>query len=190
MSKKTLALLVSLLLVTVVLLGLALNSSKNPATQTKPLPLIGNPEPTSVEQTIMSMSPSTIQLGPSGTGTVDVVLTTDVNEVSAVQLELSYDPKVLTGVIVKQGTFFDNPLVLINTNDTKTGRISYALGVSQIQASHKGTGTVATISFRKAAGASVTQTKISFLPKSLVSAKGVSPSVLKSTTDTTITLGQ
>lgn len=190
MSRKTLALLVSLLVVTVVLLGLALSSGKKTAPVTPPTDTTTGPQPTDAAQTTLTMTPATVTVGPNGTGTIDVTIATEVNDVSAVQLELEYEPTVITNVVVKPGTFFDNPLNLLNTNDQKTGRISYALGVTDKQAAHKGTGTVATITFRKVPTTTAQTTELKFLPKTIVTAISVSPSVLKTMTGATINLGQ
>ena len=107
---------------------------------------------------------------------------------TAVQLEVAYDPKAVSNVRVTQGAFFTNPVVLLNANDTTTGRISFALGIAPAQEPVNGKGTVATISFTPNPAATATQTEIQLLPKSLVSARGIAASVLKQATGSTITL--
>ncbi|MDE2025334.1 MAG: hypothetical protein KGJ07_02485, partial [Patescibacteria group bacterium] len=86
------------------------------------------------------------------------------------------------------GTFFTNPLQLVKDIDTTNGRISYALGIQPKDKGVKGTGFVAEVKFQFQPTATVSSTMISFLPKTLVAAQGVNPSVLKSATNATITV--
>jgi hypothetical protein len=185
MSKKTLALIVSLVLLTVALLAVAL-STKQPTTTPDG---VGEPTvtPTPPAHTVLNLTPATLT-AVAGTNQVQVQIDTDDNQVTAVQLEIAYDPKVLSNVRVTQGTFFQNPVVLLNANDTTTGRISYAIGIAPAQEAMNGTGTVATISFAPNPTATVTETQLELLPKSLVTARGITASVLKTSTGTRVTL--
>ncbi|MBI2195921.1 MAG: hypothetical protein HYU48_02655 [Candidatus Levybacteria bacterium] len=186
MSKKTIALIISLFAVTVVLIILALypvaqkTSISIPAAPTK-----------GIASTVLSFSTPTISTASAvstGSATIysmDTTILTGSNRVNAVQLELYYDPDALANVELSPGNFFTNPVVLLKNVDTKQGRISYALAASAGQSGKQGKGVVAVLSFRSLLPAGESTT-IKFLPKTQVAAEGVQASVLKSTTDITI----
>lgn len=112
---------------------------------------------------------------------------TGKNEVTAVQLEMSYDSSVLTKIVVTPGSFFEKPSVFLNQVDEENGRISYAIGVGEDTSGIRGTGLVATLSFQAKTTLSK-QTSMSFLPKTFVRGEGTSQSALKSTNSATIML--
>lgn len=172
MSKRTLALIIILVIITGVLVALAVTPEKKTET---PQAIV--PTPTPAAQTALAFSPNPLTIA-SPSATVDVVVDTQTNPVTAVQLELSYDPKVITSIDVKPGSFFTNPAELLKTIDTKEGKISYALGILPSDNPKKGQGVAATITFRT--NLKVGQsTQIAFLPKTLVTASGITSSVLK-----------
>jgi hypothetical protein len=191
MSKKTLALIISLVVLTAVLLVIAL-TTKEQKTATDTPPAGQTATPTPAAQTVLTMTPEVIDLATSaaGTQTVNIEISTGENQVTAVQLELAFDPKVIKNLTIRPGTFFDSPSVLLplNNNDVATGRVSYALGIAPAQDPKSGSGDVAIITFTVTPAAGVTETSLSLLSKSLVTARGVGASVLKSATGTTITL--
>ncbi len=77
--------------------------------------------------------------------------------------------------------------MLINKNNPSTGRITYALGRTPGQTPLTGTGVIATISFTAAASAKPSQ--LTLLPTTLVTARGVANSVLKTSSGTQIIVG-
>jgi len=135
---------------------------------------------------MLSPNPVTVQSGQQGT--VTVAIDTSDNNVTAVQLELGYDPTVITNVHVTSGPFFQSPVVLINKNNVQTGRYTYAFGIQPNQPTVKGTGTVATITFF-AGGSLGKQSQLALLPTTLVTARGIASSVLKSATGTLVVVG-
>lgn len=181
MSKRTLALIIILVIITAVLFKIAITPSG------VNLPGISNkttgPTPTPVEQTSLYLSPSTLAVS-SPSGSVDVDIDTSLNKVSAVQLELSYDPRAISIVDINPGTFFEQPGTLLKTIDAASGRISYALVVPPNLPAKQGKGTVAKIQFMVLSQGQ--STAISFLPKTQVTAEGVNSSVLKLSTGATI----
>lgn len=189
MSKKTLALIVALVLVTVVLLVVAVKSSQQQQGSKQPAPVAQRPTPTPVAHTLLSISPNPLT-AVAGINTASVNIDTSIDNVTGVQLEIAYDPKVLTNVTIKPGTFFTNPNILLTNVNKTSGRVTYVLGITPAQQPVKGTGTVATLSFSVRPGVTESQTQITLLPKSLVSARGVNPSVLKMATGTTVMLPQ
>ncbi len=186
MSKRTLFLIFALFIITAVLLALALYTPSSP----KPAPIVIAPKE-SVEQTVLSFgepvatSSSLTTLSYS----IPVNITTGKNKVTAVQLELQFDPKVLANVVVAPGSFFKNPTELLNQIDTKTGRISYAFGIGLTDQGVMGKGVVATLTFAALAG-TPQQTSIFFLPKTLVTAQNTTASVLKQTNNIQIIVGE
>lgn len=184
-SRKTLALISSLVIVLVALFVLSFSTTPK-ATDKQNTSM--QPEPTPIAKTVIKLSPNPVILTATSAGSVDVSMDTSDNEVTAVQLEILFDPDVLTDVSIRPGTFFTSPVPLLNTVDKQEGRISYALAITPAQAPLKGSGTIATIVFSKNPASTLTQTELKLLPRTLVAAKGIGPSVLKEATGTTITL--
>lgn len=183
MSKKTIGLIIALFVVTSLLLLLAIF----PVTQKTSVSITPTPTITNSAQTVLAFAPpvasaSALASG-SATYSMDVNILTGKNKVNAVQLELSYDPKALVNVSIESGDFFENPVILLDTIDEKTGRISYAIALSPADSGKTATGTVAVLKFKPLGNAS---TSIKFLPKTQVAAEGVQQSVLQSTIDTII----
>lgn len=188
MNKQTFALLSFLVLIAGVLVYLAVSQ---PSEEARPEPTTekaAKPTP-SLIQTVLSLSPSTVEVS-SAAGSVDVNINSASNSVTGVQLELSYDPTVLSDVTVSPASFFETPSVLINKIDAKNGKISYAIVIPPTGAAKKGAGNVATIKFNVLRGAKTSSTQIQFLPKSIVTAEGLGYSVLKSTSDATVIISQ
>jgi hypothetical protein len=182
MSKRTLFLIFALTIITFVLLVMALYEPSMPKTvQTVTAPK----EP--VAQTTLSFgspftaSSSSVLRRPADLRySLPINIATGTNKVTAVQLELQYDPKILTNVTVAPGLFFTNPDVLLNQIDAKTGRVSYALGVGLAGRGVAGRDAVAMLSF-EVKSETPQPTSIFFLPKTLVTAEGISESVLEQT---------
>ncbi len=172
---RTLILILVLILSAVGLLALSLNNKPEPATIVAPV---------SIAQSTLSLT--TPKASASGTLTSDVVINTNANKVTAVQLELSYNPKDINIVDVTPDLFFKNPTELLKKIDSDNGRISYAMGVGLGQKGISGQGIVATITFTKLSTTGTTS--IDFLAKSLVSAEGLAQSVLKTTLGTNFDL--
>jgi hypothetical protein len=186
MPKKTLALISGLVLVTVVLFVIALRQNQNAdKSSTNPTPVAESVTPTpDVAHSVLSLSPNPVTVAPGAVGRVEVNIAPSDNAVTAVQLELSYDPKVIRNVRVVPGPLFQNSVELINKNDTTTGTYTYAFGKTPAQTPVTSPGVVATITFT--ATASDTPSQLLLLPSTLVTARGVASSVLKSATGTQI----
>ncbi len=191
MPRKTLALITGLVLVTVILFVVALRAGQQqnaPSTPTQPTGVAQQPEPTIPAFTVLALSPNPVTVAPGQQGTAQVTIDTSVNDVTAVQLELGYDPNVLTNVKVLPGTLIANPAVLIDKNDPSSGRYTYAFGITPNGTPVKGTGVVATVTFTAKAGTAGQQSQLGLLPTTLVTARGVADSVMKSGTGTIITV--
>lgn len=184
MSTKT----IILIIVLSVIAGIAVFIAMSPKNETPQPSGLQQPTPApNVAFTTLSLLPNSLTIS-TPSASVDVSIDTKTNKVTAVQLEISYDPKKLTNVDIvapSSGGFFENPIVLLKKIDEKKGLISFALAISASQTAKMGTGNVATISFTSL----ITppgQTEIKVLPETLVTAEGISSSVLKSSSGTTI----
>lgn len=190
MSKRTLFLIFALFVITTVLLVIALY---NPSNSKPPQTTITVPKEPAAQTILLfgelsaSVS-SSINQKAKQTYSLPINIATGDNKVTAVQLELQFDPKVLTNVSITPGVFFKNPIVLLNQINTKTGRISYAFGISPTDQAIGGKGVVATLTFEAKSG-TPQQTSILFLPKTLVTAQGAAQSVLKETNAAQFTVG-
>jgi hypothetical protein len=191
MPKKTLALITGLVLVTVILFVVALRAGQQQNAPSTPQPTQSaqQPEPTTPAYTVLALSPNPLTVGPGQQGRAEVTIDTDQNDVTAVQLELGYDPTIITNVKVTPGALIANPAVLIDKNDPTAGRYTYAFGITPNGTPVKGTGVVATVTFTTRANAVGKETQLGLLPSTLVTARGVANSVLKSGTGTVVTVG-
>lgn len=188
MSKRTLFLIFVLFIITFVLLAITLYNPSN----SKPVPTVTTAPKEPIAQTVLSYGQPSIATSSSITTlnySLPINITTGNNKVTAVQLEMQYDPKLLTNVSVNPGVFFKNPEILLNQIDAKTGRITYAFGVGLTGQGVVGTGTVATLNF-SAIAPTAEKTVILFLPKTLVTAQGINESVLKQADVGQFTLGE
>ena len=179
MPRKTFALISGLVLVTVILFIAALNSSK--PTSIAPPPqqksMQAQVSPTVPAHSVLSLSPNPVNIVSGQKGSVDVNIDTSDNEVTAVQLEIAYDPNYITNIKVTPGPLFSNPVVLFDKNNIKDGRFTYMYGIAPNGQTVKGSGVAATISFT--ALNKIGDTQLALLPTSLVTARGISDSVLK-----------
>lgn len=185
MSKPTLILIMILFLSAGGLLILALNRSfSNPTQVTEPpIPSISPviPETSLLFGSLETASSS----GIPKTYSLPIIINTGANKVTTVQLELAFDPNILTNVNVTPSAFFKNPNVVINKINNDVGRISYALAetasesASPAQRGKQGEGTLATLTFES--GMPSTSSTITFLPRTFVAAEGLEQSALKST---------
>lgn len=178
MSKRTLILVILLVVVSVGLIYAAAHQGKK---SVNPMPeAMVTPEV--MGHTVLSLIPS----ATAQTNSIDIHIDTLGDNVTAVQAELMYDPTIITNVHITQGTFFQDPIVLFNQVDQKSGRISYAQGIRPLDQPQKGMGTIGTITYNlmpKAKG----PVTLTFLPKTKVTAEGVLQSVLKTANSITIT---
>lgn len=175
---KTWLLVAGLVILTVVLLVISLNSKNFPG-----LPSSSKDIKTDFAYTSLVISEETRASTVLGTYEVNININTDKNEVTGAQLELTFDPKILTKVDIRAGNFLNDPTILIKDIDTKNGRLTFALGNRPGEKAVKGSGTIAILSFSKA---SLAETSVNFLPHTTVSAPGHNQSVLKKTVSAVI----
>ena len=147
--------------------------------------IVPTPTKEPVAQTILSFGNPSIATSSSPLRqpadlnySLPINISTGRNKVTAVQLEMQYDPLLLTDVQVIPGSFFTNPNVFLNEIDIKFGRISYAFGIKPIGQGVIGKSTVANLTFSVKAK-TAEKTAVIFLPKTSITAEGISESVLK-----------
>jgi hypothetical protein len=179
---KTFLLIVVLALITGGLVALAL-VPKTPTKQETAKVAKVTPNPI---QTTLTISSTPIPQATASSYTTDIVINTGQNRVTSVQLELSYDPKVLTKVNINEGSFFTNPNIILKNIDPKNGRITFAISPAD-EMGALGQGILAKITFT--APKNIAPTRIDFLPKTKVSAEDTSESVLKSSVGALFSLG-
>ncbi len=192
MPRKTLALISGLVLVTLVLFIVALRSNNNPAPEAPPSPPPSTQtqiSPTVPAHSVLTLSPNPLTVTAGKQGSAEVNIDTSDNEVTAIQLEIAYDPNFISNVKVTPGALFENPVLLINKNNVQEGRYTYAFGIMPNRPTIKGIGPVATITFT-ALNKPGEQSQLALLPTSLVTASGISESVLKSASGTLIDIGR
>ncbi len=191
---KTLILIAVLVTLTVVLLGIAIKLGNKAPVERRMITL----SPTrSVEKTaVISFSPSNLDLTlvTTPSATVDIVAMTGKNPITGAQVDISYDPKVITNVAVlppeATTSLFGKLGSYTNLfTDTKTpGRISFALAINPNGNPVIGAGSIGKISFTVIKGATPTATMRFEGQGTLVTARTAQDSVLKSTTPLTIKL--
>ena len=186
MPKKTTILILILAIITGVLIFLAVRNDKTQEIVVKPnLPTV-KPTPVVTPTATLSFSVANLDLSTVAinTQTVDILIDTNGKPVFGTQIELSYDPKVFYNVsILKTPDSFFGPdaVVLINNVDSSQGRVSYAVALSSSGSEKIGKGVVATLSFSVNKFAGVSNSSITFLPKSTVTSLQTSDSILNQT---------
>lgn len=187
MPKRTITLILALIIIAGGLVFLAL-STFQPKQQS--LPTSNIPTKVPFAHTTLSLSPNPAVSTPTANIPIAVMIDSNGDKVSGVQLELSFNPKELTIVDIVSATadspsFFPKATQLLKIIDQRNGKVAYALALSTAEQAKAGSGTVAIITARISQG--VKQTELKLLPSSVVTATGITQSVLKNTTGTTIT---
>lgn len=113
----------------------------------------------------------------------EVQISTNQNEIMAIGLRISFDPKVLSNIDIKMGSFFASPSVLAKNISKTKGIIAYDLVLPPGKPLAKGNGTVAIISFSILR--SKDSTSLNFLPTTKVMDQEHNASVLKTASGTT-----
>src|SRR6185437_13312610 len=125
--------------------------------------------------TSLSIAANTQNVQPGQTITFAVLIHNPNPHPGLVQLEISYDPTMMTVDSLIPGTFFNSPAIALQNIDPVTGRISYALRCSSTDTSGKtsdcvnsNSSTVAVITMTISQYAYNHTPTLSFLPKTVV----------------------
>lgn len=185
MNKKTLILIIVLALVTGILMFLAITNDKR-RTGESPIGISPTAEPSMAPYANLSFSADTLDLTTSNSTTesVDVIIDTKGKPVFGAQIELKYDPEVITDVVITNpaGSFFGaNADVKINSVDEQLGRVSYGIALSQQADEKSGTGVVIRLNFKVNKDSGAESSTITFLPKSQVTSLQTPSTILNQT---------
>lgn len=188
---KTLILIGALITLTVVLLGIAIwaggKSGKSAVTIA--------PTPTVVKTATISFAPNILDLSlpTTSSATVDMVTSTGVNPITGVQVDVVYDPTVITNVkllppVAASSLFGPAGNYITLFSDTKIlGKVSFAVAINPTGTPVTGTGSIGQITFTVIKNLKP-QTQMIFGAGTIVTSKAVQTSVLNTTTPLTIKL--
>ncbi len=133
---------------------------------------------TPADRTTLSMTSAVTSAHAGQTISVNVLIGYQDIKPTLVQLELAYDPSILTALEILPGVYFTKPVVALQNISLNTGRISYALRcplqqnrTTTTDCANSGTNNLATVMFQVNPYTTKSQTTISFLPKTLVHSK-------------------
>ena len=131
---------------------------------------------------VLSILPATKTTGVGKTASFAVIINTNGDNVSAVQLEISYNTAALENVTFTNGTILP---VVLSAVSVANGKIKATLA-SEVTSPYSGTGTVGTISVRTK---SAMTSNLSFTANTMVAAVGKTGNTLASKTGAAITAG-
>lgn len=189
LPKRTLYLILLLVIITAALLYLAFAGSSPQMKNNRPNQSHVSYAPTPpVALSTLTLLPRLLNVTDQSAQVMQIMIATDTNKVSGIQLEISYDPSIIGNFTITPGSFLPNATLLINKRDSLKGRVTYAFALPLGAKGVSGSGVVASIQFTPTGVAK--QTTINLLNTSIVSAQGVSSSVLKTAAGATITFSQ
>lgn len=189
LSGKTIMLIVGLCVLTIALIILAVKMNKPSNPEQNKTTTTDTSSPAVEPHTTLTFSPNTVSSSSSATQSLDIMIDTNGDPVSGIQLELSFDPKVVSLKTLTPGTFLPNALTLLPAKiDNVNGTATLIFAKTPSQEAKSGSGLAATLTYSIKSGTTASQTQIKILPKSEVSATGIRESVLKSEDTATITI--
>jgi hypothetical protein len=168
MPKTTFFLFIVLLLTLTAFITLRYAFSNN---STLP-PLINN-QGTQGEKTAQNylyITPNILTVPPNTPASLNITLDSQGTPPTLIQLELAFDPTVLTDIDIAPGNYFINPKILLKTIDYNNGRISYAIESASYVSPQVNQATVSVVTFT--AIGPKKETNLYFLPKTVVKTKG------------------
>lgn len=183
MPRSTLAIIICLIFILASLFAVVFSESQQTPGVTQPIKRF-KPIPTPVAQTVISLSPDMIDLATQETADVFVTMDTGENEIVAIQIVLGYDPLLLRIIDIRPAGVMQEAGEILKDINVKNGRLSYALGLTPTQKPIIGQGdTIAIVTFARnqsfPTSINTQISEITLLQRSLASARGVGPSVIK-----------
>lgn len=137
----------------------------------------------SAAQTRFFFSPSLVHLTPGQSKDIAIMISTGANLIQQSQIELKYNPALLSVTNIRAGSFFKTPLLILTEHDLTRGRINYVFSETEASPTH-GTGQLAILTLTTAPEASgSSKTYLNFLPKSTAQNTTFRRSLLQSTED-------
>jgi hypothetical protein len=152
----------------------------------------GTITPTGAPQTaILSLLPSPAPVDGSGLATVEIQIDPGGAQVTAVQVEITYNPALINieQGSVQNGPFFSNPSNLFTIIDNANGKMFYTWNLaSPTDTAPSSPGIVATFRVRQV-GTGSANTPLTFQSQTFATSRGGAGSdILQSKVDTSITL--
>lgn len=195
LPKKTTILILILAVVTALLVFIAVIGDRGTKPSTQQPPLVKT-TPTVAPTARLYFVPEELILSAPLEQSVDVTIDTQGKPISGAQIELSYDPTLLSDVAILPATddasvFGPNSTVLFNSVDEELGRISLAIAVGLGEDEKIGIGKVATITFTTVPpdpNFPEQTTELSFLPKTAVTTLTSRNTILKEALSLPITI--
>lgn len=192
---KTLLLIGVLITATVVLLGFALYMVTKQKSQPATTIVAVSPTPPVPKTAVVSFSPTLLSFpqGSSSSAVIDITTNTGESSITGAQIEVDFDPQVITNVKYvpadAQNSLLGLPGAYITLFiDTKTpGKIVFANALSASATPVNGTGSVGKISFTVIKGVKPS-TILTLGPETKVTTTTTQESILKSTTPLTVNL--
>jgi len=144
-----------------------------------------------IPQTSLWLEPNRAKVASDGMVDLDMYINTQENKVTAVQLEISYDPTVLKFVSIQTTDLLEGKQILMKNIDEVHGHITFAAGISPSgqDISIQGADEIGKLVFQKLK-TDMTQTEVTFLPSTLVTARNIQRSVLIGSKGAVINLSQ
>jgi hypothetical protein len=165
MSKTSIALLIMFFIALITLIMLNTIYSSNPVLTSIPKIF---PTEAIVSENVLSINPNPLTASAGKPATIQVMIDSKGTKPNLIQIELAYDPSVLSAVTIIPGTFFQNPEVRLNKINERNGRISYAIAPGALQDKQNTSNIVATIAVTPRTTARKRETTLYFLPKTVV----------------------
>jgi hypothetical protein len=176
-SPRTLMLIAGLSILTIILIVLAVRPQTSFQTPAIPSP---TPTPFAQSQLYLNLDPDATASGRSKRAIVSV--SSGDNSITGIQLEMGFDPRIVTRVRISPDTFFSTPTVLLNDINYTSGRILYALSLPLEVPAVNGSGRIITLDLTLSPNATEA-TRIFFLPKTVITGEGFTRSVLNKLPD-------
>lgn len=132
---------------------------------------------------------SIIEVKQAGNNSVEIIVNAGKGTISGVQLQIAYDPQILTKVSIEKGTFFTNAIELGKQRGENNGMINYAIAILPKEKPQGGKGVVARITYTPVLGIA-SNARLTFLPGTKVTAEGIDESVLQMPPPFTLAINQ
>lgn len=165
MYKKILIISAILLLIIITVYS---KTSLTPPKKTPVISPIASPMPSIPNEAILYFSPDTITSNRGQDNETNIQIKTQGNPPTLLQFELAYDPSALSEITLFPGDIFPKSDMLLNENDEKTGRISFAFSLPTDINPRYASGNTAKLKFKVNKFTTQTQTTIYFLPKTSI----------------------
>lgn len=188
MPRKTLVLILSLFVLSIVLFAFAIRQNTQPiTTPPKPTPSIITPTKRPDEAKLF-FTPDPAIVDKNGRVTLTLYLQTTIKQITGVNLSLTYNPKDLNFLSLEQIDILKNTTVIFSDVDKQKGVINYTLGITPQQTPLDGNGNIATLTFTKRAATKAEKTIVTFFENTIISARGQKDLVLKNHEDAIVKL--